>query len=171
MTAPIKVVQFTDNAQLKKDISYSTADIHGAMSEQASLFVHYGIGAADASRQVDRIKMLLEASESTVYRKLRDEAATAGTKITEVQLEKQVAIHPTIIKVKHGLNEAKHIEAVAKIAVEGFRHRKDMLIQQGAYSREEMKGEVSIAARNLATEASQSQRDRVLQNIKDKAAT
>jgi len=177
MRPPIfKVRQFVEPTQLKKDMSYSLADLSTAMMEQASLFVHYGVEAAKASMQVDNAKMLLEVTESKVYRKLRDDAAAAGNKVTEAQLEKTVQVHETVIAMRRALNEAKQIEAVTKVAVEGFRHRKDMLVQHGATSREEMKGEVSIARRMVAADEQEAQKQRVLENMararaaKDEAA-
>lgn len=157
-----KVRQFVEPHILKKDISFSLADLGTAMMEQASTFVHYGSLAASASKQVDDLKMLLEVAESKVYRSLRDDAATAGTKVTEAQLEKSVSVHPKVIQVKRALNEAKQIEALAKVAVEGFRHRKDMLVQQGAQNREEMKGEVSINRRHTEEERIENIKDRLL---------
>jgi hypothetical protein len=162
------VRQIVDPVQLKADMGFSVADLSSAMVQQASLFAHYGTLAAKASRQVDDVKMLLEVTESKVYRKLRDEAAKEGTKLSEAMLEKSVAVHEQVISIKKALNEAKQIEANAKTAVEGFRHRRDMLVQQGLLSREEMKGEVRVGARREYEEADKAQRDRVLQQIRDR---
>ena len=144
----IKVRNFIDSNQLKEDISYSLVDISGAQARQAQLFVHYGELAAKAARQVDNIKLLLENTEAAVYRVLRDRMVAAGEKVTESLLDKMVTRHERVIKVKRALNEARQIEAVAKVAVEGFRHRKDMLVQHGATEREEMKGELVTRLRN-----------------------
>lgn len=158
----VRVVNFIDEAQLKKDMGYSLADLSTAMMDQASLLVHYGVLQAKASKQVDDMKMLLENAEAAVYRRLRDTAATAGEKITEAQLEKAVARHPQVVAYKRAVNEAKQVESVAKIAVEGFKHRKDMLVQHGATSREEMKGEVRIAMRNANEDQLDGLKDRFL---------
>lgn len=144
----MKIRNFIDGVQLRKDMSYSLVDLSNAMAEQASHFVHYAGLAASASRQVDDVSMLLEITEAKVYRKLRDDAAKKGEKVTEAQLEKLVNVHPQVVAMKRGKNEAKQIEANAKAAVEGFRQRRDMLIQEGASQREERKGELSINARN-----------------------
>lgn len=157
-----KVVNFIDAIQLKKDLTYSLADLSSARAEQAALFVHYGTLAAKAAKQVDDAKMLLEITESKVYRKLRDEAATTATKVTEVQLEKTVQVHETVISMRRALNEAKQIEAIAKTAAEGFRQRRDMLVQDGATSREEMKGEISVATRRIIADEHEAQKARIL---------
>lgn len=147
MKTTFKVDQFIDPRQMKSDLSYSTADLSSAMMQQASLFAHYGVLASQAARQVDVIKMLLETTEAAVYRVIRDKAIADGEKVTEALLEKRVARHEKVLSLKKALVEAKQIEANGKIAVESFRHRRDMLVQHGLISREEMKGELAIAVK------------------------
>lgn len=132
------------------------------------MFAHYGIALSQASKQVDSLKMLLETAEATVYRKLRDQANEDKEKVTEAQLDKSVARHPRVLSIKKALNEAKQIEANAKTAVEAFRHRRDMLIQQGLLAREEMKGEVVIAERNARQDVEAGQRSRLLDSMRTK---
>jgi hypothetical protein len=134
------VKNFVNAAQLKRDMAFSPNDIDTAMMEQASMFAHYGILHADALRQVDTVKLLLENTEAAVYKLMRDKAASDGEKVTETMLEKSIARHPRVISMKKALNQAKRVESIGKIAVEGFRHRRDMLVQQGVKLREEMKG-------------------------------
>jgi hypothetical protein len=166
-----KIRNFIDPEQLKKDMSFSTAALSSAMSEQASLLVHYGTLFAKAARQVDDIQMLLEITESKVYRKLRDEAVKSGAKMTEATLEKSVAVHDQVVAMKRARNEAKQIEAHAKIAVEGFRHRRDMLVQEGATQRQEMQGETSINARNERESAARASERRVLEMMSTRASS
>jgi hypothetical protein len=160
-----QVRQFIDEAQLKKDMTFSLADLSNAMVEQAALFAHYGGLAGKASRQVDDLKMVLEVTEAKVYRIMRDEFAKAGTKTTEAQLDKSVSVHPQVIAVKRALNEAKQIEAMAKTAAEGMRHRRDMLIQQGLISREEMKGELSVSRKHEVEQSQADQRERIANRL------
>lgn len=141
-----KVRDLIEARQLKTDLLFSPNDLTSAMMDQASLFSHYGILAAEASRQVDVVKMLLESTEATVYKLIRDEAASTATKLTEVQIEKQVSRHSRVINMRKALNDAKRVEATGKTAVEAFRHRRDMLVQMGLISREERKGEMRISA-------------------------
>lgn len=154
-TERIEVNQFLDKSQLKNDISFSNTDLTSAMMEQASLFVHYGVLAAQAARQVDQFETRLEIAESAVYRQIRDDKVKADEKITEPALKALVAAHKTIRQIKIAINEAKMVETVCKAAVEGFRQRRDMLVQMGALSREELKGEVVITQKRLAGEANQ----------------
>lgn len=156
------IKDFVDPAQLKKDLAFSNNDLTSAMMQQASLFSHYGVLAAQAARQVDVVKLLLENTEAAVYKLLRDQAAAAGDKVTEAQLEKMIARHDRVIAMKKSLNEAKRVESITKTAVEAFRHRRDMLVQMGLISREEMKGELSIRAKSAAEMARESSIESVM---------
>lgn len=164
----VKVVEYVDAANLRRDLAYSTADLSSAMQDQAALFADYGVNAAKASMQVDKMKLLLENTEAEVARRERDRKAVAGEKITEPQLAAIVTRHPRVVAAKSALNEAKQIESVAKTAVEAFRHRRDMLVQQGLISREEMKGELSVSMRNAREEESRSQQERILDRRKNR---
>lgn len=162
-TYPVK--DFIDAHQLKRDLAFSTNDLTSAMMEQSAMFSHYGVLAADASRQVDVVKMLLENTEAAVYKILRDEAAKAGEKVTEAMLGNMVARHSRVISMKKSLNEAKRVEAIGKTAVEGFRHRRDMLVQLGLISREEMKGELRIGVKSAKEQALEAQKERALAQL------
>jgi len=166
----VKVRNYLDEAQVKKDVGYSLVDISGAQAEQAQLFLHYGMLAAKAARQVDQIKLLLENTEAAVYRVLRDRMIADGEKVTEALLEKLVTRHERVLAVKKALNEAKQIEAVGKIAVEAFRHRKDMLVQHGATEREEMKGELVTKLRSSREDDLNSLKDGYLARVAKKDA-
>lgn len=163
----ITVRDYIDHAQMKIDLSFSTNDLSEAMMQQASLFAHYGVLASKCSKQVDSIKMVLETAEARIYRIKRDDVVSSGAKVTEAQLDKMVSSDPKIIDIKKALNEAKQIEANAKIAVEAFRHRRDMLVQMGLISREELKGQMSIAVRNERENQAQEQRDRILERRRE----
>lgn len=157
-----EVKDFIDAAQLKRDLEFSPNDLTGAMMAQASLFAHYGVLAANASRQVDVVEMLLENTEAAVYKKVRDEFNLRAEKFTEALLEKTVMRDQRVRSMKSALNEAKRVEALGKTAVEAFRHRRDMLIQHGLISREEMKGELYIRGRSAASEVEDAKKESFL---------
>lgn len=144
----VNVMDYTDPKVLGADLSYSTADLSTAMQKQSPLFAHYGVLAAKASAQVDALKLVLETTEANVYKVLRSSLLATGDKPTEAQLEKLVSAHEKVIAIKKAIIKAKQIESNAKTAVEAFRHRKDMLIQHGLISREEMRGDIRIAEKN-----------------------
>lgn len=166
----IKVVDFVDADRLKSDLAYTTADLSSAFMTQASLFAHYGVLAAKASRQVNNIKMLVDNTEAQVYRIIRDEMASAGTKITEATINAAVTRHERVVAAHRALNEARQIEDVTKTAVEAFRHRRDMLIQQGFIQREEMKGELKIGAANERAQDVEDLKAAYLARAKNKTA-
>jgi hypothetical protein len=139
------VRNFINEAQLKIDLSYSLADISNAMHEQAGFTIHYATLAAAAARQVDDIELLLAAAESAAYRIIRDKAIADDEKITDSRLAKMVDGSKQVVALKQALNEAKQIKAIAAGAVQAFRHRKDMLVQESAALRTERGGELRIS--------------------------
>lgn len=150
---PIKLHKYVDADQAKKDLAYTLSDLSGAMSDQASMLMHYGTLYAKSARQVDHMKLLLSATEGKIYRTLKTQARAAGEKPTDAGLQRDVSVHPAVLQVKQALSAAEEVELIAKIAVEAFKHRKDMLVQEGARDREELKGEVRIMARDVQEEA------------------
>ena len=161
-----RVKNFIDAEQLRRDLAFSDTDLSSAMMEQAAMFAHYGVLAAEAARQVDVVKLLLENTEAAVSKLIRDEIASTGEKLTEAAIAARIARHPRVIAMKKALNEAKRVEATAKIAVESFRHRRDMLVQMGLISREEMKGELRIAEKNIHEKSLELQKQRFLEQHK-----
>lgn len=162
----VSVRNFIDAAKLKTDLSFSINDLSDAMVSQASLFAYYGTIAAEASRQVDNLKMNLEVVESTVNRLIRDGLVKGGVKVTESMIDKSVQTNGRVVALKRALNEARQIESNAKTALEAFRHRRDMLVQMGLISREEMKGDLSIGRRTVVENENKAQRERVMDQMR-----
>ncbi len=140
----IKVDQIIDSAQARKDSSFSMADISTAFQDQMGFRVHYGELKAKAERQVNDLKLKLEAAESAVYRTVRDDLTKQGIKITEALLDREVAAHKTILAIKLAINEAKQIETVGKAIYDAFDDRQKMLMSAGAKDRVEMEGEIRM---------------------------
>jgi hypothetical protein len=163
-----KVKTFIDSAQVKKDLAYSPSSLSDAFMQQASMFAHYGVLGAQASKQVDDFKLTLETWQAKVARDIRDQKIADGEKSTEASIAAEVANHSKIIALKRALNEAKQIEASAKVVVEAFRHRRDMLIQDGLRSREELKGELSMAARKIHDDERKQVEARVLEAARER---
>lgn len=165
----LTVRNYIEANKLKEDLSYSDTGLSSAMMEQAPLFAHYGAQHAKAQRQVNSLKNRLELLEAKVYRTLREQAIADGEKVTENSLGKDVAAHKAVRACKNALEEAIQIEANARIAVEAFRQRKDMLVSQGLISREEMRGDVAISRKREYQEARESQVEDVVERIKRQA--
>lgn len=152
------VKDFIDANMMKSDLSFNPLNLTDAMMQQSSMFSHYGVLAAQASHQVDVIKLLLENTEAAVYKVIRDDMISTGDKYTETLLEKMVSRNSRVIGMKKALNEAKRVESIGKIAVEGFRHRRDMLVQHAFIAREEMKGELRVADKSAREDALDAQK-------------
>lgn len=142
----IKVKLLIDPEKADKDAQINPSDLTNAMIEQSGHRIHYGRIAAQATHQVDNLKLALKVKEAVVDKAIRDAAAEEGRKITEAMVEKEVSRHPEVIQLQKAINEAKLIQGIANAAVEAFEHRKDMLIQLGARERKEMEGEMRITA-------------------------
>lgn len=168
MTDPVQstgynVVNFIDAEKLSKDVAFSPNDLDSAMMQQASMFSYYGVLAADAARQVDAVKMMLEDTESIVYKAIRAKYDREGTKFTETLLEKGVATHPRVKAMKQALAEAKRVENIGRTAQEAFRHRRDMLVQTGYMRSHEMKGQAIVSKRDARADALEDQKARALE--------
>jgi hypothetical protein len=159
----ITVRNFIDGAKLRADVTYSLTDLSSAMMTQAALRAHYGELKAAAQRQVNDFELLLEVSESRVYRRLRDEYAEKKEKSSDASLKVEVAGHERILAIRKAINEAKQVLDVAKGAWEAFSDRNDMLIQLGARDRTELQGELRIRAAEASSSAAG---DRALAAVK-----
>jgi len=138
---------------LHVDLEIKPAELDAAFRGQASLFAHYGEKHVEMMRQEARAKMMLEVTEAKLDKQLRDEAAAASAKITEKQIEQAIARTGDYVKALNAYNEAKAAAELAKVGVEAFRQRRDMLIQIGANDRQEMKGDLVMRQRDEAHEA------------------
>lgn len=138
------VRKFIDEDELAGDVEINEADLDSGMIKQASLATHYGVQASKANRQVSLMKTRLEVVEAQTYRRLREEAADRGEKVTEAQLKMLVQSEPAVVRAQRDVIDAQYTADVGKTAFEAFRQRRDMLIQLGVQAREERKGELSI---------------------------
>lgn len=159
------VHKYVDAAQLKRDLAINPSEVGNAMLEHASRTIEYGVKLAQAGKQADTVKMLLEAVEAKVDKSIRNTHAAAGAKVTESAIEKEMRLHPKVIAYRKLLNEARQIETLAKSAVDAFRQRKDMLVSFGMLQREEMRGEVSVNRRQAVEAEQEGLRERTLARL------
>lgn len=160
----MEIEKFIDVKQLQTDLAFSDADLESAMMLQASLFAHYGVIAAKASQQVDQAKMNMDIVEARLDKAIRDRAAVDGEKTTEKGITQEISRKSAFVEAQKTVSDAKMVDSLARSAMEAFRHKRDMLVQIGLISREEMKGEVSI---KLA-QANEAAREERLARIKEK---
>lgn len=154
-----------DARQLAADVNFSATDLDGAMVGQAALFLNYGMIAARAEKQMDDIKIRLDLREAEIDKEIRDRAANDGGKVTESGIMKEIDRHPSIVTLKKIYNEAKMMVKISGVAMESFRHRKDMIVQLGATSREELKGELRMNAAKNMEDDRQARMKRVMENM------
>ncbi|OAB55681.1 hypothetical protein AY600_02055 [Phormidium willei BDU 130791] len=143
--AEYEVKKYVEAEKLQSDLAFSDTDLSGTMMTQASMYAHYASLSAKAQKQVDSLKLVLEARSAKLDQTIRDAAAENGEKITEKRIENEIAGNTTIIGLKKKLNEARAIADLAKNACEAFKQRRDMLVQIGVTMREEMKGQLRVS--------------------------
>lgn len=157
------IKKLIDVDQMKKDMRFSDTDLTTPMMDQASLYASYAIVSAEASMQVDNFKMYLEIQEAKIDKSIRDAAVEAGDKYTEKKITSMIVGDKRYVSMSKKVNEAKMIAAIAKETLEALKHRRDMLVQIGVTSREEMKGELRIKSYGAAEGERQMKKDRALE--------
>lgn len=133
-----------DPEQWAKDVAFKESNLSEAFQNQASLFGYYAMIAAKAARKAADLKNKLTLVEASVYNEMKEEIESENKKPVDAQITKLMKLDPRIIKAQSNLNDADERESIAKGLLESFRHRRDMLIQAGADTREEMKGEMRM---------------------------
>lgn len=152
MTTEYAVKDLIDPAKLQADLAIDDTDLDTAMLRQSGLFAYYGALHAQAEQQLARMEQLQEIIFARLDKKVRDEAAKAGTKVTEAQVKAAVALEPKAIAIKTAVNKAQMVANLCKSAVDAFRNRRDMLIQLAFNSRSERKGELRVMDRQLESQ-------------------
>ena len=143
-TAAYAVKDFIDPERLRADLDVDTLNLSFSMERQAGLFSYYSAMAAKAQQQLDQMEQLESIVTARLDKKVRDQAAAAGTKITEAQVKAQICLDPKAIKIRTAVNKARMICQLCKSSADSFRHRRDMLIQLAFNGREEKKGELRV---------------------------
>jgi hypothetical protein len=146
------VNNYIDAEQLKKDSTFSNADIDGAMTEQSGLLAYWAVQAAHAAKQEGVLKLKREVMEAKVAKQMRDEAAESGKKITETQISKDLILDPRVMQAHLNYNEAKVQAQLGRDALEAMKHRRDMLVQRGVSEREERKGATRVRSEEAETD-------------------
>lgn len=159
------VKEFVDIAKFRGDVAINPLTIDDSFVTQASMFAHYGILAAAAAKQVDKLKLKVKTVEAELNNRYRKQFLADGVKSTEGMIANAVATDARYIKAQRDYIDAEEQLEIAKIATEGFRQRRDMLIQLGADAREERKGELFTRSRpeavsNRAAEIAQRRGER-----------
>lgn len=150
-----------DADRLKTDLNINPNDLQTGFMTQAGLFSWYAEKAAQAARQADRAKQRRDIIYAKLAQKIRTQAAEAGVKVTEAAIEEQVRISNEYVNACTQYYDAQMIEKLAESAVEAFRQRRDMLVQLGAMSREELKGQLRMSGPDSTSARAEGLRNRM----------
>jgi hypothetical protein len=140
---PYKVDQFVSAEQLAADTNLNGADLNDSFLNQSGLMAFYSTLLAKAGYQTGEFKLKRDVQMAIVSKEFR-ENPPSDKKLTESALSELVLTDKRVQAVKAAYLRAEEVEAVIKGAVEALRHRKDMVVQLGAASREEAKGAVRM---------------------------
>lgn len=133
------IVRFYDAAQARKDLSTYHTDVNLDFLQQSGLFAYWACKLVQAERQHARIEYALDRAEARRYKEIKI-ASIGKDKITEPGIKAEIAADKELGQIRELLLEAREEMGMLKATVEALRQRKDMLIQLGNQSREEMKG-------------------------------
>lgn len=148
-----KIEQFVDPEQLMRDVRFNEADLSTAMSEHASMYVHYATQSARARAQYETMKTLAEVTESRLdahHRNLL--TADEKKKPTEAAIAAAVKADPRWFAAQRRLIEAREAFDLASDAREAFKQREGMLIQTATDQRREREGEMRMGASKSVAE-------------------
>lgn len=147
----MSVENFIDPERAAKDTAINDGDLNGEFMKQAGLVYFYSSNVAKAERQVSTIKLRLEMKEAEIATQVREDAAAAGTKITEKGIEAAVSAHKDVAGLKARLIQAQEVLTVAKGVAEAMRHKRDMLVMRGHMDRDELKARIAVEGGALAS--------------------
>lgn len=132
------ITEYYDRELAKKHLSTFNSDLSVDFMRQAALYAYWAAKLVQAESQYDRLQDTLRLMEAKLDRVVRDDAAKAGTKVTEAQVAKTVALDSRVITMGQRVREAKEQVGYLKSTCIAFAQRKDMLQQMGfAKSKEE----------------------------------
>lgn len=131
-------------SKVKADVSINDADLDGAMSEQAGLYVHYSSIFASAQYEADMAKNRAELAKATAYKRHRNRATARGIKVSEAMLEAEVQLDTEYQEALKVAAQSKLKSELARQVLEAFKQRKDMLVQKGVARRVELQGETFV---------------------------
>lgn len=157
---PFKVEQFVEADQFTVDTNLNDTDLNDAFLNQSGLMAYYGVLLSRASYQTAEFKQKRDITIAKVSSEYRDNPPS-DKKLTEKALDELVQQHPNVKAVVKAYNKAGEVEAVLKAGVEALRHRKDMIVQLGAASREEAKGAVRMKMSSETSDRGSALKDRL----------
>jgi len=157
---PYKVEQFVSAEQLSADTNINGAELNDLFLNQSGLVAYYSVLLAKAAYQSGEFKLKRDVQMANVSSEYR-ENPPSDKKLTESALSELVLKDKRVQAVKAAYLRAEEVEAVLKGAVDALRHRKDMIVQLGAASREEAKGQVRMKMTSDTSDRSSALKERL----------
>lgn len=114
------------------------------MSQQPSQFAWIGVLHALAMDQVERIISKRKAMHAKLDKQYRLSREETGIKVTEALISSDIERDTDYKEVGIKVLDMKLQKDILYVALEAFRHRKDMMISVGTNLRQEFGGEISI---------------------------
>lgn len=141
---PTKKPELLNAAEAHKDTQINPIDLTNEMIMQPGLYLKYALKHQKAMRTEGNAKLALEVTQSATDKRIRDDAAEKGEKLTEAKISSQVSTDKRVIAAIKAYNDAKSDTALTKDILEALKQKRDMIVQLGVNAREEMKGEVRV---------------------------
>lgn len=145
-----------DAEEFNRDVQIGT-DLDRDFRNQGSLYSFYSGQLMRASIDMEHKKIRAEVAETRCAKAFREKAAKDGIKITEKVVQEEVTDDSMCIKTRLEYVNAKAVYELIKNCLDALKQRRDMLVQIGAASREEMKGDLRMRS-NLADEIAKNAR-------------
>ena len=114
------------------------------MVRHSALVNLYGIKAAMALHQAKKAKQQLDLVRAQLSQDFREDGDSKGVKLTERAIEDHVTCHPKYQEAVSVYHDSVRIADMAESVVEAFKQRRDMIVNRGKVSLEEMKGSVRV---------------------------
>lgn len=136
-TPTIKVTEYYDHEKATKDLREYDADLSIEFMRQPALYAYYSALLVQAEAQYDRLSHTAEIGAARLDQAVRDEAAKAGSKVTEKQITTRISLDPRMIEMERAVRLAKVQVGYLKSTCQALVQRKDMLMQMGFIARKE----------------------------------
>lgn len=149
----MELTPFIDAERLEKDILINSADIDGALSTHASLYVFYATQAVNARRQYERVKSAFEILEAKLDHEHRIALKEENPKTTEAQIRSAVVADKRWINLQGKLIDAQHIWKLCEVGADAFSQRKDMVLEIARNARKEAEGQLRVLEKDAVNDA------------------
>lgn len=138
------VDQLIDPTKVVADMAINDNELNAEFVRQPGLIYYYASLQAKAERQHSELKLRLEAQEAHAATEVRKQALADGEKLTADMVKERVRLNPKVVKIEQLLIASKEVFDTVKAAVEGMRHKRDMLVIRGHTSRDEMRAGIEV---------------------------